>query len=135
MAKTTNRPAPKKSASKTPAGKLVVKVAPAASRPRRRKGPVLEVQPIELPRVPLHDYGQHRHVGALEAGDLLYVGDRQHLSLVEVHAIEPDKASGGSCVLVHVLAVDLEIDGVRYSGNEQVTLLADANSRIAAKSL
>lgn len=104
--------------------------ATVAVRPRQKKGPVLDVAPIPVERVPSHNYGMHRHVSELVNGDVLYLGTPQKLSTVEVVKVLPEGKGPAKGVFVEVLAVDLLVDGVRYTGREQVLLVADANTRL-----
>lgn len=133
MSKTTRTP---KTASKSPAtsktGASKAAVA-APAKPRRRKGPVLDIPAVELPRVPAHDYGWHRHVGAVEPGDTIYLGGPRTLSTLEVAEIRPEK--DGRHMSIVALAVEFTHEGTLYTGNEQVTLLADTNTRIGVKNV
>jgi hypothetical protein len=103
----------------------------SAPRPRQKKGPVLDVAPIHLERSPLHGYGTQRHVDGVENRDVLYLGTQQNLSAVEVVAVKPVPSGADRLVEIHVLALDLLVDGVRYDGREQVVLIAEKNARVA----
>lgn len=103
------------------------------ARPRTRKGAVLATDPVTLPRVPEHHYGNQRHVGALQAGDIVYIGTQHKLSTVEIAAIRPSKTMPGRELELHVLAIDLHHDGERYEKREQLVLIADVNARIAVR--
>lgn len=124
MSKTTKTAAAKKTSRKAAPATVVTK-------PRRRRGPVLSIDPIELPRVPGHEYGQHRHVSAMQPGDTIYVGGRQNLSTLEIAEVRAEK--NGRTVTIVALAVEFQHEGVLYTGSEQVTFLVDVNSRIGVK--
>jgi hypothetical protein len=126
----TSNAAAKNTAAKSKAATVRGKQAPA--KPLRRKGPALPIAPIKLPLTPGHGYGQGRHVSAIQIGDLMYVGGRQNLSTLEVAEVRPVKASRSLTIIA--LAVEFVHDGVLYTGNEQVTFIAEANSRIGVKS-
>lgn len=128
MSKAKKATTPQRVAAKKTARKPVV---PAETRPLRRKGPVLPIDTIELPRVPGHEYGQHQHVSTIQPGDIIYVGGRQNLSTLEVAEVRIEK--GANYVTVLALAVDFQHDGAVYNANEQVTFRADTNSRIGVK--
>lgn len=104
--------------------------ATGTTRPRQKKGPVLDIAPIPVERVPSHNYGMHRHVAELANGDVLYLGTPQKLSTAEVVKVLPDGKGPTKGVFVEVLALDLLIDGVRYTGREQVLLAVDTNTRL-----
>lgn len=128
---TTAKPAPAKKV-KTDGRKPAAKTATQAPvKPRRRKGPELPIDPIELPRVPAHEYGQHRHVSNIEIGDVIFVGGRQNLSTFEVADVRA--TADGRQIAIVALAIDFVHGGVLFSGNEQVTFLAETNARIGVK--
>lgn len=134
MSKTTKaKPssnAAKSTATKSKAAKVHNKQAPV--KPLRRKGPALPIAPIELPRVPSHGYGRHRSVYELRPGDLVYIGSRHNLSTLEIAEVRPMESSRS--LTLTALAVEFVHDGVLYTGNEQVTFVVEANSRIGVKS-
>lgn len=115
------------------AGRQVAKTAtPASKTPTRVRGGILPIEPILLPPVPAHAYGQARHIKDISAGDTIYVGAPQTLSVLEVAEIGAPTANGQ--VIVVALAVDFRHGGVYYDAYEQVTLLAGPETRIAVRS-
>jgi len=108
--------------------------AAVPQRPRQKKGPVLDVAPITVERIPSHNYGMHRHVAELANGDVLYLGTPQKLSTVEVVKVLSEGKGPATGIFVEVLALDLLVDGVRYTGREQVLLAVDANTRLGVAS-
>jgi len=121
-----------KNTKKTSTTKKVATSRPTTPvKPRRRKGPALPIEAIELPRVPGHEYGQHRHVSALQPGDTIYVGTRANLSTLEVAEVRTAKES--DLVSILALAIEFSHGGVLYTGNEQVMFTAGDNYRISVK--
>ena len=101
--------------------------------PQRRAGRTLTSAPVELPRVPGHHFGLASPVGALQTGDVIYVGSRHKLSILEVLTIE-EVASPARRVEIRTAAVSAWVDGVEYVDGEELVLHAAPESRVAVRS-